>query len=348
MPGSSQTTEPERFPWVEVFRGLAILEVLLHHLSGRFLRMLEVGSPEWWLLATLNRLLHFAVPAFLFLTTVVLGAALIRGFRPLRYAQNRLLRVVWPYLLWSGVYLLWRYHEFPQWFDPSRIPHQLLWGKAYFHLYFLLLAIQLTLLLPLLLPLLRLRPPLFLVLLLGGLLTVGVYFFNREVYRFPYPASVILWYLPAIALGVGLAGHLDRLEQIVRKRAWALGAVALGLVFYLPNALEARLGLPVNTMAYQFGHWLYTTGMAFLLLVLAVRLSQSRLAPVLRGLGRYSLQIYLLHPLVMRVLERMPDFPEPLGFAPAFAIYALMALGLPLLLAWLVRWAQISRWVFGR
>ena len=36
----------ERFPWVEVFRGLAILEVVLHHVTGRFLRELPQGSPE--------------------------------------------------------------------------------------------------------------------------------------------------------------------------------------------------------------------------------------------------------------------------------------------------------------
>ncbi|MCS7058623.1 MAG: acyltransferase [Meiothermus sp.] len=341
--------EPDRFPWVEVFRGLAILEVLFHHLSGRFLRMMEQGSAEWFLLVVLNRVLHFAVPAFLFLTTVVLGAALIRGFHPLRYAQNRLLRVVWPYLLWSGLYLLWRYHEFPQWFDPGRIPHQLLWGKAYFHLYFLVLAIQLTLLLPLLLPLLRWRLPFWGVMLGGGLLTLGVYFFNREVYRFEYPGSVILWYLPAIALGVWLAGQLERLDELLRRgRLAALGVVAVGLAFYLPNAVEARMGLPVNTMAYQVGHWLYTTAMAFLLLGLAVRLSGSPLAPFLRLLGRYSLQIYLIHPLVMRLLERTPGFPEPLGFVPAFAIYGVLALGLPLGLAWLVRRSLFSRWMFGR
>lgn len=70
----------ERLPWVEVFRGLAILEVVLYHVTGRFLRELPQGSPEWLLLAGVNRTLHFAVPAFLFMTTLVLGASFYRSF----------------------------------------------------------------------------------------------------------------------------------------------------------------------------------------------------------------------------------------------------------------------------
>ncbi|MCH1928558.1 hypothetical protein L6232_27570, partial [Shewanella sp. C31] len=75
--------------------------------------------------------------------------------------------------------------------------HQLLWGKAYFHLYFLALALQLTLLLPFFVPLLRRRPHGAWFLLLGVGLTLLVYFLNRQ-YRFlPYPGSFVLWYLPA-------------------------------------------------------------------------------------------------------------------------------------------------------
>ena len=70
----------ERLPWVEVFRGLAILEVVLYHVTGRFLRELPQGSPEWLLLAGVNRTLHFAVPAFLFMTTLVLGGSFYRSF----------------------------------------------------------------------------------------------------------------------------------------------------------------------------------------------------------------------------------------------------------------------------
>ncbi|APD08987.1 Acyltransferase family protein [Thermus brockianus] len=337
----------ERFPWVEVFRGLAILEVVLHHLTGRFLRELAPGSPEWLFLAAVNRTLHFAVPAFLFMTTLVLGAGMLRDFRLGRYLSNRALRLLWPYLLWSGIYLFFRYWDHGI-FQPERLLHQLLWGKAYFHLYFLAVALQLTLLLPVLLPLLRRRPPgvFFLLLALG--LTLLVYFLNRH-YRFlPYPGSFVLWYTPAIALGLYLAAHLDRLPHTLRL--WPLFSLlaGIGLGGYLPLALEVLRGLSVNTFHYQAFHWAYTTGMAFLLLALAHRLAQGPLRAPLAFWGRYSLQIYLLHPMVVRLLERYPGFPEPLGFKPAFLIYLLLALFLPLFLARFLTRLGVSPLVFGR
>lgn len=337
----------ERFPWVEVFRGLAILEVVLHHVTSRFLRELTPGSSEWFFLAVLNRTLHFAVPAFLFMTTLVLGVGLLRGFRLGRYLQNRALRLLWPYLLWSGFYLAFRFWDYGV-FQPERLPHQLLWGKAYFHLYFLALALQLTLLLPFFRPLLVRRPSGGWFLLLGVGVTLLLYFLNRQ-YRFlPYPGSFILWYTPALALGLYLAVRLEALPRLLRFWPLVLLGAGVGLWGYLPLALEALQRQPVNTFHYQAFHWLYTTAMAFLLLALAHGLARTPLRSPLAFLGRYSLQIYLLHPLVMRLLEKYPDFPEPLGLKPAFVVYVGLALLLPLLLARLLVGARVSLAVFGR
>ncbi|BAW01699.1 acyltransferase 3 [Thermus thermophilus] len=337
----------ERFPWVEVFRGLAILEVVLHHVTGRFLRELSPGSPEWLLLAGVNRTLHFAVPAFLFMTALVLGASFHREFRLGRYLKSRALRLLWPYLLWSGIYLLFRYWDTGV-FQPERLLHQLLFGKAYFHLYFLVVALELALLLPLFRPILLRRPHGVWFLLLGAGGTLALYFLNRA-YRFlPYPGSFVLWYLPAIALGLYLASRLEALPRLLRY--WPLGLLAagLGLWGYLPLALDVLQRVPVNTFHYQAFHWIFTTGMAFLLLALAHALARTPLRGPLAFLGRYSLQIYLVHPMVMRLLEKYPGFPEPLGLKPAFAVYLALALLLPLLLARLLARARVSPVVFGR
>ena len=127
-----------------------------------------------------------------------------------------------------------------------------------------------------------------------------------------------------------------------------MGLTGLALALYLPLALRALQGQPMNTFHYQALHWVYTTGMAFLLLALARFLAGTRLGAPLAFLGRYSLQIYLVHPMVIRLLERFPGFPEPLGAKPAFLLYGLLALGVPLLLAWFVVRVRISVALFGR
>jgi surface polysaccharide O-acyltransferase-like enzyme len=99
---------------VEVFRGLAILEVVFHHASGRFLGMLDRDGLAWLALAVLNRTLHYAVPAFLMMTALVLMTALLRQFRIRRYTTNRALRALLalPALEWGllgvSVLCVWR------------------------------------------------------------------------------------------------------------------------------------------------------------------------------------------------------------------------------------------------
>ncbi|WP_244187476.1 hypothetical protein [Thermus tenuipuniceus] len=99
-------------------------------------------------------------------------------------------------------------------------------GDFYDSLYFLAVALQLTLLLPLFLPLLRRRPHGLVFLLLGVGLTLLVYFLNRH-YRFlPYPGSFVLWYTPAIVLGLYLASRLELLPRLLRF--WPLALLAAG------------------------------------------------------------------------------------------------------------------------
>lgn len=348
----SAESSAERFAWVEVFRGLAILEVIFHHVSGNFLGRMEQGTTVWYVLAALNRTMHFAVPAFLMLSAFVLLAGLLRRFSLRRYVSNRLLKAFWPYLLWSGVYLVYRAWIYGVPIDWGQIPWQILWGKAYFHLYFLAVAMQLYFLLPFVLPLFRNRPPFWVVLLGIAILTMGVYWGNRlGYYRLPYPASFILWYTPSIGLGLWLAGQVHRLSDVL-KRGLPLGLLLGlgGLAFYVPMALRVMQKQPVDTFHYQLSNWCFTAGVSFTLLYVAQWLSHLPYSWVqwLRFTGRYSLQIYLIHPLVIHELRRYPSLLEWLGTPFTFPFYLLLALLIPLGIAYALHRARVSVYVFGR
>ncbi|MFN4032250.1 MAG: acyltransferase [Fimbriimonadales bacterium] len=344
-------TQGERFRWVEIFRGLAILEVVFHHASGRYLRVLDPEGGAWLALAILNRTLHYAVPAFLMMTAFVLMRSLLREFNLKRYAANRLLRALLPYLLWSGLYLVYCTYLLsapPSWL---RWADYLFWGKAYFHLYFLAVAMQLYVLLPLLLPVARRRPPFWAVLIAIVALTMAVYGFNRLVYRMPYTGSYVLWYTPVVLLGLWLATQAHRLGAVMRK-GWllALASAGVGLWLYLPLALQAIRGASVNTFHYQVGNWLFTAGVSFLLLAVAYWLngSQARAAAGVQMLGRYSLQIYLIHPLVLSEWNRW-GLVGALQARWGVLLCFLAALLIPFALGWLIaRAPRASTLIFGR
>lgn len=347
---------PHKLTAIDLFRGITILEVVAHHTSGLALRYAVPDTLSFMLLQLVNRTLHFAVPAFVFLSAVVLTRSLLKNFRPGRYFWRRLTRGAWPYLLWSALYMGWYVwtgqRPASTLTDPDKWLFYLQYGKASYHLYFLLVALEVYLVIPLLLPLARRRPPIVLALLLGAALQLGLYLLNRSVLRVPYPASTVLWYMLPITVGMAVGARLDDFPAWWRKyRLVLIAAAATAYALYLPQALAYVRGEPLNPMVYSGLSWAYTTLMA--LTVLGVAYSLQRLSRRWRvglgTIGMFSLQIYLIHPAILQTLERLHSpGGDPLVFALTTLGYFLLALLLPAMLALLLVDTRLSKFIFGR
>lgn len=351
-------TAAPRLTAVDTFRGLTIMEVVAHHTSGVALRHAEAGSLAHELLLILNRTLHFAVPAFVFLSAVVLTRSLLKKFDLRRYFTRRVTRGAWPYLLWSGLYGVWyvatgqRPPEVLT--DPERWSFYLLNGKASFHLYFLLVALEVYLLLPLLLPLARRRPAIGLMLALGLAAQLGAYFLNREVLALRFPASTVLWYLLPVLVGLGVGARLQEFPAWWRGRLpWLLGALAVAYALYIPVSTGNLRGDPVVPLHYNALNWTYSILVALTLLGAAYAWQERAggwLRRAIATLGTVSLPIYLIHPALLQVLEYQVGFPDggPGVLALTALGYFLVALLVPLLIGRLLLGKRLGLLLFGR
>ncbi|ACO45991.1 putative acyltransferase [Deinococcus deserti VCD115] len=346
----------DRLSAIDVFRGLTILEVVGHHASGMALRHATPGSLTHDALTILNRSLHFAVPAFVFLSCVVLTNSLLRRFNPGQYYWRRLTRGGWPYLLWSVLYILWYVwtgqRDAASLEDPQRWWTWLAYGKGSYHLYFLLVALEVYLVLPLLLPLARRRPSVSVALLAGLAAQIGAYFLNKEVLHLQFPASTAFWYVLPITLGVAVGARFGEFEDWWRRRrVILLPLLAAAYALYLPVALAYVRGERVTPLIYSTLSWTFTALVALALMGLAHRLQRGpdRVRVAVATLGTVSLQIYLLHPAVLQALElwRAPLGPPALMLAQV-VIYALVALLVPAILGRALLRTRLSTWVFGR
>ncbi|WP_052351598.1 acyltransferase [Deinococcus pimensis] len=348
-----------RIAAINVFRGFAILEVVLHHTSGIALRLASEGSFTHTFLAILNRTLHFAVPAFLFMTAVVLTRSALREFRLGKYYWGRVRKSLVPYVLWTAIYAVFKVltgaNPPEVLLNPERWIFWLQYGKAYFHLYFLLIALQFYLVLPLLLPLFRRTWPLWLVVTVAFGTQLGVYWLNRstDLVHFRFPGTMALWYIPAITLGMYVGANYARFDELWRRhRRPVFAFAALGWAVYLPLAYTVLTGGRVNTFVYSAAHWVYTT--VFALVLFGVAHSAARgpawLSRPLARLGTFSLQIYLLHPAVLFWVDRRGAFPG--GDSALFLLtvlgYALVALLVPFVIARALEGRRASVWLFGR
>jgi peptidoglycan/LPS O-acetylase OafA/YrhL len=329
----------------DILKGIGIAEVLIHHtfsLSAR--KFAERESPEWWVLILTNRVLHFAIPTFLLVSALLLARSLAKHEKMdmRRYFSRRVVRSFWPFLLWSAIYLFFRAYVLrvgadtapytlnlpfgsitgpTALLDPIELRHDLYWGKAYYHLYFLSVLLQLTIVLPLVVwAFKRLKPSLPSAVGSAAAIQIGVYLLQANVWRSPHPASMALWYTPAILIGTWLGMNWSEWPEIwsrARKTVMAL-AICTGVPYVLLS-IGVLTQQPVPNMLYNAVFSAYGTSMAVLLLGLASGWSGE--SKVVRGfavLGGVSLPMFLLHPMLLhffggptisKVWDRIPGAP---------------------------------------
>ncbi|WP_243398181.1 acyltransferase [Deinococcus koreensis] len=347
---------------IDVFRGLAILAVVAHHLAGLGLRYAPEGSNLELGLITINRSLLFVVPAFVFMTALVLTRSALRPrpdggrFDAGAYYRARARTALLPYLIWTVLYVLFRVATGQEsgaaLSDPARWQTWVQYGKGYFHLYFLLVVLQFYLVLPLLLPLWRRRWPFWAVLLGAFTAQLAVYALNRVgILNFAFPATMAVWYLPALTLGMYFGANEGAFEALwARGRFWIVAAAGGALLWFLPLAVAVLDDAQVSTLAFSAANWAYTAAATLVILGVAYKLAPAPAwwSRALAVLGTLSLQVYLLHPALLYLLERWGFPPHPLLFSLTLAAYGLVALGVPVLVARALAGTAVSRWLFGR
>jgi len=287
---------------LEKMRGLAILAVVIIHVTAQATIQFPVGSPLFLAYNTLNSAVQFAVPMFLFISSVVLSYKLREGMEPLLdFYRRRLRSALLPYILWSLGYSLlrcWQNGQLVQFFRLDQRLQELWTGTAYYHLYFLLIIIQLYLLLPLLVKLMG-RFSLGQTILSALILQGAFYYVNKAIiYQFyPHPGNLLGSYLPVVLLGCWLGlnypGLKERMEDRI-KGLYLLNLI-LALLFVLVN-IRVRSGVQGGLLVYYTIYHAFVVVTAFTAWRFFSRVSAGQF---FLALGRHSFAIYLIHPLFL-------------------------------------------------
>lgn len=335
--GRSQTRDRQK--WIEFYRGIAIIAVIGIHVTGHSLRMVEPMSLRWLALAIINRILMFAVPAFLFVSAY--GNTLSLTAKPdLRSFYARRLRSAGaPFLLCSIAGILvtaWQSHMLP---TLCHAIHLIMIGRGYYHLYFMVLLLELYLMLPAAVRIARKLSRNALMLFIIAVQSL-VYVIHRIMPALDGLSTSIAWCVAPVLLGVWCA--LDKPHPADRpaRSAWALTGIA-ACAYVSVGA--ASLAHPVNTAAYQFLEWIYGAAASWALARVCMRwsgttaLPQSRsmavVADGLAMLGRRSFVIYLIHPFVLQAAIAITTrFGELPGAAQAI-LWTVAALTFPVVAA---------------
>lgn len=131
--------------WLDNSRILAILAVVLVHVSVIPLTDSEVGSEYWWYGNIYSSMVRWAVPVFVMISGALLLDQNKREDLAVFY-QKRISRILWPILFWSPFYLLLGFRknlllgDLPSFAELAKI---LLSGQANNHMWFMYMILGL-------------------------------------------------------------------------------------------------------------------------------------------------------------------------------------------------------------
>ncbi|MBN2057155.1 acyltransferase [bacterium] len=330
-PAERPLSSGNRLYFLDALAGLLILRVITLHSLSNYLIVGTAGSPDMLLhggwCRLIDSLLRFSVPGFVCISGIKFGLKLRRGGYPGYgvFARQRLDRILRPYLLFSGLYIITGEllhllnHYLPWGFTGLHVdaPGTLLWmvlgpRNPGYQLWFLVMLLMINLL----------YPPWRETLSASSLRLViaGVLYAYSCFHHLPYPLHY-LRYMVFYDGGAILAPHLHQLQRT--RNRWL--AIAPVLVTLSGIALRVQA---TQRVILQAGDLLIESSLPFTLVAVCAAWGINRGPRPLIWLGGLAWPLYLLHePFILshlaQVLYSGFDFIHPLD-VPVLAVATLI------------------------
>lgn len=295
----------------QILKGLAILAVVVLHIFSTMPSSwyFVPGYHQLWII--IDQISRFCVPMFVALSGFAFMKKYGEGvFSFSEFFQKRILKLLPLYILWSVLYYVILPLD-PAWntWNPLTLFQQLIFGRAYYHLYFVPLIFQLYLLFPVLRLWVKKHWQSAIVISMGVQITLYWYYSLAAAGKIIPPVLLndqreYLFFASWIGYFVlGMVLAIPKKEIKIHLPSQIFWLVALGGL--LLSCLQGMSSLQpwVNgIMALRFTRLpilLYATS-----LIIAVTMQQKIQIPLrtlCARLGKYSYLIYLAHPLLLRI-----------------------------------------------
>lgn len=326
---------------LDKIKGVAILGVLLIHISAVGFSGYPVGSASWMISVAWGTVLRAAVPLFF----MVSGTLFLRPEKPLQTRQiysKYLLRILIALFVWAALYegfdlalRWWRGESLGMAALKTALTNIVLF-KHHFHLYYL----HIILIVYMFLPVTRVftahasKRQMQYALALWAVFGI-IYPFARQ-----FPPFQMLGGIPAQyainmtygAIGYGVLGYYLRTYRVPRKAAWVYGVGAL-IAFFGTVFSSIHTGKAAGAYLEGMSPGVFLMAVGIFVFVSAGTCSEKG-ARFWGSLSRASFCIYLVHDF-FNILFRGFGF-DALAFSPVFSIP--LAAAANLILSLLVYW----------
>lgn len=316
----------KRIAELDILRAVAAFAVVIIHVTASPMVTLPRDSRSFLWYSLANQWSRFSIPAFVLITGLVLfyGYGRRAEFNAGEFMAKRLNAIAIPYLLWTLAYMVWRTTVEAAW--PRFVPNLLLAifrGTAMYQLYFIVLIFQFYLLFPVVRPLARSRwltAATLAALAVQAVLMWDTYYggFTTHITArwlvdlLVWRDRLFPWWMGYFMVGVWLGANIDQALAFARRYVWwLLGASAalLGWMMLEYNRAVANPAVTVGFAATGFRPSAFVYSLVAVIGLLGfggwVIERENWLKGLLMELGKHSFGIFLIHPAVLLVAEKV-------------------------------------------
>lgn len=290
--------------YIDFLRCIAAFAVVAIHVLGPLRGLYgEVPTLDWLAAMGINSATRWAVPVFMMIS----GALLLSTSKPFvchDYLSRRLLKVLAPFIGWTVIYAViggfsadgWemaKTHEILQ-----KSPNEPVW----YHLWFFYDFIPLYFMIPLLQPLLKKMEPerVKLLLVAWGCLTL-MHFLKVESFL----RENLILYSGYLLMG----WYLFNRDNKPQLKMWIIVGVSTLVLNFFGSWQAAEVNGKYSSyyMSYKSLNTVIISGMLFVVAQTYADKIQGTLRALITQISKYSLGIYLLHPIILIPIREMSN-----------------------------------------
>jgi len=297
--------------YIDLLRFMAAFAVIAIHVLGPFRYLYgEIPDAQWLAAAGINSVTRWAVPVFIMIS----GALLLsseRAFNCEHYLRKRLAKVALPFVGWTLIYAFAGGFSAAGWsgVETLKIIENSGNTPVWYHLWFFYDFIPLYFIIPFLIPLLKKAPPeLIKLMLVIWFLLFLMHWLKVESFL----QQNLVLYTGYLILGWYLFNR-DNSKQL---KYWLIAGVAMLLLNFFGSWQLAIASGKYSSffMGYKTLNTVIIAGMLFVSAQVYGDKIRGKLRALITLISKYSLGIYLLHPLLLIPVRNLDN-----GFYSAFA-----------------------------
>lgn len=288
----------QRILAMDVIRALAIIAVILIHVTGLMLSYSTFNTKVYMQSLMVNQLARFSVPAFIALSGIGISISYKKDQGYFKFLGHRLYKVVPRYIVWCIIYIC----IINKSFNISSAVSDILHGTAFYHLYFVPLIVEFYIIFPFVYKFIGSKSSLILNFIITMFILIGLhnYVFPSSLESFLDRKNMIDWiFYFSFGAFIGNNRNLftEKIHKFRKVICIAFVLVVFGFIYEIIINTRMTKNIDYTTTFLRPSVLIYSV--ILILFIFSINWKNNLFMKIVQYISKSSYGIYLSHPLIL-------------------------------------------------